>query len=320
MKYSPARTSYIALACATLVLSACASTPAENNQLDRINQSYKTLESSPQARQSAGVAIDEAGVAVDRANAAWEAGDDRVKVDHLISLADRRVEIANAVYARRLAEQRVTNAGEERERLILADSRLQAQRAEAERQIVARENKELRAQAQLQAERAAAEREMVASENMALRAQVADREEQVAELDRQLQQMSAKQSERGMVVTLDGVLFATGSATLRSGADRQLSQMAELLRESPDRRVAVEGFTDDRGDESFNLALSQQRADAVKLALIKNGVTADRIAAEGLGESFPVAPNDTSAGRQANRRVEIIISDESGDIPGRTGQ
>ncbi len=308
----------VTLASVSILLAACASAPVADNELERVRNSYQTLEASSQARQTAGVAVDEAGAALDRADAAWTAGEDPERVRHLVGLADRRVQIANAIYARGLAEQRVATAGEERERLILADRQLKAQQAEAGRQIVARENRELRAQAEQQAELAAAARESVEQENAALRAQVASSQERLAELDSQLRELSAEQSERGMVVTLDGVLFATGSSQLRSGADRKLGQVAQLLRDSPELKVAVEGFTDDRGDETSNLKLSQRRADAVKLALIRSGVSADRIATEGLGERFPVAPNATSAGRQANRRVEVIISGETGETPGRT--
>ncbi|MGA7305130.1 MAG: OmpA family protein, partial [Rhodothermales bacterium] len=83
------------------------------------------------------------------------------------------------------------------------------------------------------------------------------------------------------------------------------------------RNILIEGFTDNVGKTSYNVDLSQRRANAVRDALISKGISQSRIRTNGLGEEYPVATNDTEAGRQQNRRVEIVISDESGKIPGR---
>jgi outer membrane protein OmpA-like peptidoglycan-associated protein len=80
-----------------------------------------------------------------------------------------------------------------------------------------------------------------------------------------------------------------------------------FLKEFPDREVVVEGYTDSTGSGVYNLELSQQRANSVQSFLVGNGISPDRIVARGYGEAYPVAPNDTAAGRQKNRRVEIII-------------
>jgi outer membrane protein OmpA-like peptidoglycan-associated protein len=118
------------------------------------------------------------------------------------------------------------------------------------------------------------------------------------------------------VVTLGDVLFDTGKANLKSGAIRSLERVADALKSNPERRVTVEGFTDSTGSEQTNLELSQRRAEAVERALEQMGVDTGRIAARGYGEEFPVADNDSASGRQMNRRVEIIISDEHGPLSG----
>jgi outer membrane protein OmpA-like peptidoglycan-associated protein len=122
------------------------------------------------------------------------------------------------------------------------------------------------------------------------------------------QQLHARQTERGMVVTFGDVLFETDSAVLRPGAMRDLQRLVAVLRQEPGRQVTIEGHTDSTGSADYNRRLSEERADAVRDALVTNGIDPARITARGLGESYPVASNATSAGRQQNRRVEVIIA------------
>jgi outer membrane protein OmpA-like peptidoglycan-associated protein len=120
------------------------------------------------------------------------------------------------------------------------------------------------------------------------------------------------------VLTLGDVLFDVGKSELKTGGLRAIDELARFLGEYPQRVVLIEGFTDSSGSDETNLALSQRRADAVRSALIERGVTAERVRTRGYGETFPKASNDTPAGRQLNRRVEVVISDETGVIPERT--
>ena len=114
------------------------------------------------------------------------------------------------------------------------------------------------------------------------------------------------------------VLFDTGRATLKPGADRTIDRLAQALKDNPNTKVQIEGHTDSVGGDDYNLALSERRAEAVADALRFRGVPADRYEAKGLGKDFPVASNDSAAGRQQNRRVEIIFSDDSGRFSGGT--
>jgi len=123
----------------------------------------------------------------------------------------------------------------------------------------------------------------------------------------QLADMQAKQTSRGMVLTLGSVLFATGRSELLPGALGSIDRLASYLKENPAKTVLIEGHTDSTGSDTVNLRLSQERADAVRLALVARNIASNRIVATGLASSQPVASNDTAAGRQQNRRVEIVI-------------
>ncbi len=136
---------------------------------------------------------------------------------------------------------------------------------------------------------------------------VTSRDRQIQSLQSELADLRAQTTERGLVVTLDDVLFDTDRAQLTPGGELQVAHLAEALRQMPDRRVVVEGHTDNTGSQAYNNDLSQRRADAVEGFLITQGVDPTRIVARGYGESYPVATNATAAGRQQNRRVEIVI-------------
>jgi len=141
-----------------------------------------------------------------------------------------------------------------------------------------------------------------------------------AEVERtkqELKDLQAKMTERGMVMTLGDVLFDVGKSTLKPGAMRSIDKLASYLQANPQRTVAIEGFTDSTGSDELNQRLSEERAQSVKAALAGSGVNGDRITTRGYGEGYPVAGNDSSSGRQLNRRVEIILSDESGNVAPR---
>jgi len=212
-------------------------------------------------------------------------GQGTATVNHLSYLANQKVGIAHETAKRKTSELAVTNAGAKRDQV-----RLEARTAEAD---------------------AAKEQLAVANTN-------AERDQAfIEQQDRQLKELNAKQTERGMVITLGDVLFSTNKAELKSGGARNVQKLADFLRQYPEHRVLVEGFTDSTGSDSLNQALSDRRANTVRMALIDMGVSSDRVTTRGYGEAFPVASNNTTAGRQMNRRVEIILSDNKGNIAPR---
>jgi outer membrane protein OmpA-like peptidoglycan-associated protein len=138
-----------------------------------------------------------------------------------------------------------------------------------------------------------------------------DAESRAAQANADLQRIATvKQEPRGMVITLSGgVLFTSGKADLLGSAQAKLSEVAKALtQQAPDATIVVEGHTDTQGGETFNLELSTRRAQAVRDYLAAHGVAPDRIRAEGLGFSRPLADNKTAEGRANNRRVEIVVS------------
>jgi OmpA-OmpF porin, OOP family len=142
------------------------------------------------------------------------------------------------------------------------------------------------------------------------------RERQIRVLETELAELRADHTERGLVVTLaDEVLFDVDQAELKPGGMQQLARVSEFLRQNPDRNVLIEGHTDSTAPDSYNLALSQRRANAVEDFLITQGVDPTRILSTGYGEQLPIASNATAAGRQANRRVEIVVLDAGEAIP-----
>ena len=161
--------------------------------------------------------------------------------------------------------------------------------------------------AQAQAQSAQAQAEIAKNEAQAAQAQLVTAQQQLADLQ-------AKKTDRGMVVTLGDVLFDTGQAGLKPGADLVLGRLATYLSANPRTLILIEGHTDSRGSDDYNEALSERRAQAVADALAARGIAQDRLRTRGRGKAFPVASNDTPEGRQQNRRVEIVLSDADGQF------
>lgn len=151
-----------------------------------------------------------------------------------------------------------------------------------------------------------------------MRANEADRAQNEAEmLRKRMEELKAERTDRGMVLTLGDVLFDLNKADLKPAGDQTINRLAKFMKEYEDRRVRIEGYTDSTGEAAYNQGLSVRRAEAVRDALLTQGIARQRIEVEGYGERFPVVSNDTSAGRQQNRRVEIVISDKAGNIEAR---
>lgn len=136
---------------------------------------------------------------------------------------------------------------------------------------------------------------------------------------RKLQEdMQAKQTERGTLVTFGDVLFDLDKAELKPAGMRGIQKLAEFLNENPERKVVVEGYTDSTGSDSYNQQLSERRAQSVRRALTHAGVDPQRIQAVGYGEQYPVASNDSPSSRAMNRRVEVTISNDSQRVAPRS--
>lgn len=137
-----------------------------------------------------------------------------------------------------------------------------------------------------------------------------------AQLEAQLADLAAKKTERGMVITPGDVLFGTDLARLNVEGMRTAEKRANALQKNPQRTVLVDGFTDSTGTAAHNQDF-ERRATAVRGALQELGVARERVAIRGYGETYPIAANDTAQNRQLNRRVEIVLSDDTGKISPR---
>jgi outer membrane protein OmpA-like peptidoglycan-associated protein len=277
------------VAAALALTAACSTTPRVDPQVEAARTAYTTARADPDAQTYAGQELNQAQQMLGAADAALASHEKQESVDHLAYLSTQASKTAVALGDAKANEQKVNAAAAERDRV-----RLEARTREAESAKSAAQ--------QSQSQLAMAQ------------AQAADLEEQ----NKALAAMNAKQSSRGLVVTLGDMLFDTGKAQLKSGATRELDNIATFLKDNPERQVLIEGFTDSVGGDEYNRGLSEQRADAVRAALISRGVEPARIVTRGYGKEFPVGTNEDAGGRQLNRRVEVVVSNGSSPVQPRT--
>jgi outer membrane protein OmpA-like peptidoglycan-associated protein len=207
-------------------------------------------------------------------------------------------------------------AAAERERLEIERSRQDALKAQADAER-ARADAEAAKQA-ADAAKLAADTEAQQARAQARQAQAAaaQAEQEKAALRERLREqlnlvLETRETARGLIVNVSDVLFDTGSATLKPGAREKLARVAGILAAHPDLKIEIEGHTDSVGSENFNQRLSERRADSVRAYLVQQKIPPTAVDAEGFGENRPVATNATTAGRQQNRRVELVVSGES---------
>jgi outer membrane protein OmpA-like peptidoglycan-associated protein len=186
---------------------------------------------------------------------------------------------------------------------LAADTQAQQARALAEQAA--------RDRAAAEAARAAADSARVAAEANAAKAE-REKVELRDQLRQQLNQiLETRESARGLIVNLSDVLFDTGSANLKPGTREKLAKVAGILLSHRGLKLQVEGHTDSVGSTDYNQRLSENRASSVRTYLVEQGIASNAIGTAGFGETMPVASNDTPAGRQQNRRVELVVSGES---------
>ena len=270
------------LSVAILMLGACATTPPGpppevvrlQNELDRAHNDPRIAPNAPNELRDADTLV-----------SSLAANGRQLEVhdyQHRVYIAERLIQTAEAEGLARFAEVRARDLGTERDRLV-ADSRTRQLRT-ARMAVV-----------DAQAQTLAAQQDAVAarSENEVLRADLSN--------------LQAQQTQRGFVVTLGDVLFEVDRAELKPGAARTLDQLATALNDDRRSTISIEGHTDSTGSAQHNESLSLNRAESVKAYLVRRGVDPVRVTTQGLGQDYPVASNSTEAGRQQNRRVEVIV-------------
>ena len=330
------------------LLAGCSSMPNQNILLAEARNDYAAAQNNPQVVQLASSELRNAGVALDQANAAFAASEEDAKVNQLAYLAKQQIATTQEVAKRKAAEQVVASAGKEREQLRLEQRTAEADKAKAElvsasadrerdqRSLNQKTAETERARADLAAanvgrdqdqlllnqktaEANQARMETGIAQNQAIDAQIlsAEAEARTRQLEAMLAGLAAKETERGMVVTLNDVLFNIDQSQLKPDGMRNVQKLSEFMKQYPQRTVLIEGYTDSTGSSAHNMDLSNRRAEAVRAALESMGVARERMAARGYGEAYPIAANDTSGNRQLNRRVEIILSGDNGRVAAR---
>jgi outer membrane protein OmpA-like peptidoglycan-associated protein len=204
----------------------------------------------------------------------------------------------------------------ERERLEIERARQDALRAkaDADRARAAAESAKLSADAEAQQARLQAQQAQAAADQ-AQRDRAQAEQEKNALRERLRVQLNAvletRETARGLIVNVSDVLFDTASSTLKPGAREKLARVAGILSTHPDLHIEIEGHTDSVGSDDYNQKLSERRATSVKTYLLQQKIPPAEVDSVGFGESKPVASNATAAGRQQNRRVELVVSGES---------
>jgi outer membrane protein OmpA-like peptidoglycan-associated protein len=293
MKRTKVSWTVVAVTTAMLGMAGCETAPETSGVLDDARSAVSTAEADPNVTKYAPTELDRARkLLVNAEGAAKEKGAKDKTTAHYAYLATQMARISQQRAQEQAATARVKAGETERQKILLTARESEADQAKAQAQQAVSDAQN----AQAQVQQAQAESQRLAA---------------------QLENMQASQTPRGIVLTLDDVLFDTGKAQLKTGATRSIEQIAAFLKENPDRRVQVEGFTDSQGADDYNLELSQSRADSVAMAIIQRGVDAQRVRALGYGEGYPVASNANAGSRQLNRRVEIIVSNDNSEIPVR---
>jgi outer membrane protein OmpA-like peptidoglycan-associated protein len=308
------------------LIAGCANSQQEmvaKDQLERARSAYLQAKSNRNVEAFAPLPFVDAGKAMQAAEQARGAKE----VEQLSYIAEKKSLLAISAAEGKMAENEMEKLNRETANII-AEKRTQEARvaqkeaekarllamSETERAAKAKkEAEEARLLAAAEAERAGRAKAEAEQARMAARAEAERAARAKAEADqlmRELSDLKAKQTERGIVLTIGDVLFATAKADLSSDALRSVDKLADFLQKYPSRNVLIEGHTDSVGSEEYNLTLSERRADSVKESLTSRGIGSERIATKGYGKNYPVASNDTAAGKQQNRRVEVIILNE----------
>ncbi|MGH8719162.1 MAG: OmpA family protein [Burkholderiales bacterium] len=312
------------------LIAGCASAPEKNFELENARSAYTSASNDSQVMQYAPLILDNAREHLLRSEHLFREEAEPQAVTHHAYLSKQYVATARQITQAKLAEQAIKHGTMEHENLILLEKIQQAQ-ADAKRANSSREAAEAKAreaeltrqqyESQLRAAEAARQDAQAKARDFEARSKEQEKGQEESKNKKQEQAPAGaagrkgsstaqfgRETKRGLVVTLDDVLFEAGESELKPEAAPTLNKLGTFLQEQPKRTVLIESFTDDVGSEKYNQYLSEQRANAVRQQLLARGVESNRIAVKGYGEARPIVTNETAAGRQQNRRVEVVIS------------
>ena len=246
----------------------------------------------------------------ERAAALARQNAEKERADQAKLMADKEARERALAESQRAAAETERAAAEKSKSEALAaaeQARLEKQAADAARQAAISQQQQLAAETE-KARSAAAEadrlRQKAEQDQVQLRKQLLDQFNVI---------LQTRDTARGLIVNMSDVLFDTGQYTLKPGAREKLAKVAGIILSHPGLKITVEGHTDSVGGDDYNMTLSENRANAVRTYLVGQGISPAGVTAQGFGKTRPVADNGTAAGRQLNRRVEMVVS---GDIIG----
>jgi len=289
-----------AAAMAALVSAAgCASTqaPAALREAETI---YNTTATTDGERLIAGDLL-RAREAINQAQVAVSRRQNQEYVNGMSHIALRTAQEARANYQRMKAQAAADSLRQARMTALLSLSESQRQRLLQQQQLSEAEISALRERNMLVTQQADSLRMANEEANRRLNDALGQLRSLVTEIT------NLRETSRGIVISLSDILFDVNQSTLKAGAAQNIARISTVLKQYPDKQIAVEGHTDSDGSDSYNQDLSDRRAAAVREALVAGGVNASMITSRGFGESQPVATNATPVGKQQNRRVEIVV-------------
>jgi outer membrane protein OmpA-like peptidoglycan-associated protein len=275
-----------------------------------LNTGKNRKESETNAREAAQMAED-ARIITIRKMRAEELANERAAAAQ--READALAQAARAAEQARLDQERRASA--EADRKAAEQARMQAEQAQAEAQKAAALAAQERAAADTARDSALAQQAAAKADAERSRQAAQQAEAEKTELRERLRQqlntiLETRETARGLIVNINDVLFDFNKYTLKPGAREKLAKVSGILLAHPGLKVQLEGHTDSIGSDEYNQKLSEQRADAVRDYLTSQGVAQTGLSAVGYGKADPVASNDTAAGRQQNRRVDMVVSGE----------
>ncbi len=284
---------------AAVLLAACASAPTVTPALQDARSNVRSAEANPAVVKYAPLELKKASDSLNRANELSAKRESPADIDSAAYVASTQARTAMALAKAQTDEEAIKTAEADRERARADANARRANDAQAQA-----------ANAQMAAANASADAN-------AARQQAANAQAQAAALAQELADLQAKQTDRGMLVTLGDVLFEFGRAEIKPNAQASITKLADYLKQHPDRRVLIEGFTDSVGGDQANLTLSQRRSQSVADALRAQGVDPSRLDTRGYGKAYPVASNASTSDRAMNRRVEVYISNDNQPVRAR---
>lgn len=277
------------------ILVACHSVAAKDPSVSNVRLELGVLQANKDLQNKGGSSLREAEIAVENAE---KSRGSLLDQKHLAYLASNKIKKAHDLASAQYADEKIVELSHQRDQIQLSARTAEADSANAENEVTKRKMAlaEVK-QKDLEKEKSVAVQQAQGANTRAYA------------LQQELLALNAKKTNRGLVLTLNDVLFETGRSDIKDGTAVNLDRLVSALKQYPEIKITVEGHTDSVGDAELNQTLSQQRSDSVMHYLEAQGVESSRVDSIGQGEGFPTMSNKTKMGRQKNRRVEIIFNE-----------